>query len=160
MEEVKATVAMAKAYSKSRFLGIDYDGRSITAARKLAESADLTNVEFVQGPADQIPRDRKYDLICSFDCIHDMVGPVGTLRAIYSVLAPDGVYLWSELNLRSAKSKRWNASTRTSPGRRSPTTINRSECGTVKGQNTGGAPAWICQISGTNACGTLKTRWK
>ncbi|HEX4169590.1 MAG TPA: class I SAM-dependent methyltransferase [Bryobacteraceae bacterium] len=94
----QSTVAMAKAYPKSRFLGIDYDGRSITAARKLAERAGLTNVEFVQGPAEQISQDRKYDLICSFDCIHDMVDPIATLRAIYSALASDGVYLWSEPN--------------------------------------------------------------
>jgi hypothetical protein len=44
----QSTVAMAKAYPKSRFLGIDYDGRSITAGRKLAESAGLTNVEFLK----------------------------------------------------------------------------------------------------------------
>ena len=94
----QSTVAMAKAYPKSRFLGIDYDGRSITSARKLAENAGLKNLEFVQGPADQIPQDRKYDLICSFDCIHDMVDPVGTLRAIHSVLATNGVYLWSKPN--------------------------------------------------------------
>jgi 2-polyprenyl-3-methyl-5-hydroxy-6-metoxy-1,4-benzoquinol methylase len=94
----QSTVAMAKAYSNSRFLGIDYDGRSITAARKLAESAGLTNAEFVQGPAERLPRDRKYDLICSFDCIHDMVDPIATLRAINSALASDGVYLWSEPN--------------------------------------------------------------
>jgi 2-polyprenyl-3-methyl-5-hydroxy-6-metoxy-1,4-benzoquinol methylase len=94
----QSTVAMAKAHPKSQFLGIDYDGRSIAAARKLAENAGLKNVDFVQGPADQIPRDRKYDLICSFDCIQDMVDPVATLKAIRAVLSPDGVYLWSEPN--------------------------------------------------------------
>ncbi|MDQ2841927.1 MAG: class I SAM-dependent methyltransferase [Acidobacteriota bacterium] len=94
----QSTVAMAKAYPNSRFLGIDYDGRSIAACRELAEGAGLKNVEFVQGPAEQIPQNRRYDLICSFDCIHDMVDPVATLRAIRDVLAPDGVYLWSEPN--------------------------------------------------------------
>ncbi len=94
----QSTVAMAKAYPQSRFLGIDYDRGSIAAARKLAENAGLKNIEFVEGAADQIPRDRAYELICSFDCIHDMVDPLGALKAIHAVLAPDGVYIWSEPN--------------------------------------------------------------
>jgi 2-polyprenyl-3-methyl-5-hydroxy-6-metoxy-1,4-benzoquinol methylase len=94
----QSTVAMANAYPNSRFLGIDFDASSIKAAVKLAASVGVTNVEFVQGPAEHLPRDRNYDLICSFDCIHDMVDPLATLRAIHTALAPDGVYLWSEPN--------------------------------------------------------------
>jgi enamine deaminase RidA (YjgF/YER057c/UK114 family) len=44
----------------------------------------LKNVEFVQGAAEQIPRDRRYDLICSFDCVHDMVDALATLRVYCS----------------------------------------------------------------------------
>lgn len=94
----QSTVAMAKAFPKSRVLGIDFHGPSVERARKLAASHNLGNVEFVQAPADQIPRDRKYDLVCSFDCIHDMVSPRATLKAIHEALAPDGVYVWSEPN--------------------------------------------------------------
>ncbi len=94
----QSTVAMAKAFPKSKVLGIDYHAPSIERARKLAAANGLTNIEFVQGPAEQIPRDRKYDLVCSFDCIHDMVNPRATLRAIREVLGPDGVYVWSEPN--------------------------------------------------------------
>ncbi len=94
----QSTVAMAKAFPKSQVVGIDYHGPSIERARKLAASHSLSNVQFVQGPADQIPNHRKYDLICSFDCIHDMVNPRGTLAAIRGALAPEGVYVWSEPN--------------------------------------------------------------
>jgi 2-polyprenyl-3-methyl-5-hydroxy-6-metoxy-1,4-benzoquinol methylase len=109
----QSTVAMAKAYPASRFLGIDYDARSIAAGRKLAADAGLKNVEFLQAAADQIPRDRKYGLICSFDCIHDMVDPLGTLRAIRAALAPDGVYLWSEPNCSHDASENRNPLGRT-----------------------------------------------
>ncbi len=94
----QSTVAMAKAFPKSRVVGIDYHVPSIERARQFAASQGLTNVEFVQGPAEKIPNDRRYDLVCSFDCIHDMVDPRGTLKAIRNVLAPDGVYVWSEPN--------------------------------------------------------------
>jgi 2-polyprenyl-3-methyl-5-hydroxy-6-metoxy-1,4-benzoquinol methylase len=94
----QSSVAMGRSFPKSRVLGIDYHGPSIEAARKLAASQGVGNVEFLQKPADQIPGGRKYDLICSFDCIHDMVDPKGTLKAIRGALADDGVYLWSEPN--------------------------------------------------------------
>lgn len=94
----QSTVAMAKAFPNSRVVGIDYDHRSIERARKLAAAEKVSNVTFVEASADKIPRDRKYDLVCSFDCIHDMVDPKGTLRAIRDALADDGVYLWSEPN--------------------------------------------------------------
>jgi 2-polyprenyl-3-methyl-5-hydroxy-6-metoxy-1,4-benzoquinol methylase len=94
----QSTVAMAKAFPRSKVLGIDYHAPSIERARKLAASSGLTNVEFVQAPAEQIPPNRKYDLVCSFDCIHDMVNPRATLKAVREVLAPGGVYIWSEPN--------------------------------------------------------------
>lgn len=95
----QSTVAMAKAFPKSQVVGIDYHGPSIERAKQLATSHGLSNVEFVQAAADQIPNSRKYDLICSFDCIHDMVKPRATLDAIRRALAPEGVYVWSEPNL-------------------------------------------------------------
>jgi 2-polyprenyl-3-methyl-5-hydroxy-6-metoxy-1,4-benzoquinol methylase len=94
----QSTVTMGKAFPKSKVLGIDYHGPSIERGRKLAASSGLTNVEFLQAPAHEIPKDRKFELICSFDCIHDMVDPLATLRAIREALTEDGVYIWSEPN--------------------------------------------------------------
>lgn len=94
----QSSVAMAKAFPKSKVLGIDYHAPSIERARQLAASDGLNNVRFMQAPAEEIPRHPKYDLICSFDCIHDMVNPRATLKAIREALAPDGVYVWSEPN--------------------------------------------------------------
>ena len=94
----QSTVTIAKAFPNSRVVGIDYHVPSIERARKLAAEQGAANVEFVAAAADKIPSDRKYDLICSFDCIHDMVDPMGTLKAIHQALALDGVYLWSEPN--------------------------------------------------------------
>lgn len=94
----QSSVAMGRAFPKASVLGIDNDARSIARARRLAEASGLGNVEFLQAAAQEIPRGRRFDLVCSFDCIHDMVDPRGTLRAIHEALADDGVYLWSEPN--------------------------------------------------------------
>ena len=95
----QSTVTMAEAWPASRFVGLDYHSESIAGAMKLAAERDLSNASFVQAAAHEIARDRQYDLICAFDCIHDMVQPVETLKTIRSVLKDDGVYLWAEPNL-------------------------------------------------------------
>jgi 2-polyprenyl-3-methyl-5-hydroxy-6-metoxy-1,4-benzoquinol methylase len=94
----QSTIAMAKAFPASKVLGIDFHGPSIESARRLAATDNLSNVEFLQAPAHEIPKDQRYNLICSFDCIHDMVDPRSTLRAIHDALDEDGVYIWSEPN--------------------------------------------------------------
>jgi 2-polyprenyl-3-methyl-5-hydroxy-6-metoxy-1,4-benzoquinol methylase len=95
----QSTVAMAKAFPNSEVVGIDYDERSIERAQRLAKEGGVRNAEFVAAPAQEVAsRGEKYDLVCSFDCVHDMVDPKGTLRAIREALKEDGVYLWSEPN--------------------------------------------------------------
>jgi SAM-dependent methyltransferase len=93
-----STVTMAAAFPKSRFLGIDYDPGSIDRARRLAAERHVRNVHWVAAPAHHLPPAPTHDLICAFDCIHDMVDPRATLRAIQAALANDGVFLWSEPN--------------------------------------------------------------
>lgn len=94
----RSTITMAAAFPASRFFGIDFHGGSIERARRAAEERGLANVEWRAEPAHQLPRNRKFGLVCAFDCIHDMVDPKGTLRAIRGGLAEDGVFLWSEPN--------------------------------------------------------------
>ncbi|MCP5110614.1 MAG: class I SAM-dependent methyltransferase [bacterium] len=94
----QSTVNMAKAFPKSHFLGVDYDRGSISSAMKLAAEHNVSNTDFRDIPAEKLPRNGTFDLICTFDCIHDMVNPVAALRAIRDALAADGVLLWAEPN--------------------------------------------------------------
>jgi 2-polyprenyl-3-methyl-5-hydroxy-6-metoxy-1,4-benzoquinol methylase len=95
----QALIQMAKAYPNSRFTGIDNDAASIEKAKQNAAAEGVAQkVNFLQLSADQVPAEPKYDLICAFDCIHDMVNPRGALKAIRGALKDDGVYLWTEPN--------------------------------------------------------------
>lgn len=94
----QSTTIMGKQFPKSKVLGIDYHQQSIENGRRLATEQGLSNVEFLQAAGHEIPSGKKFDLICSFDCIHDMVDPKATLRAIRAALLDDGVYVWSEPN--------------------------------------------------------------
>ena len=93
-----STVTMAAAFPRSRFLGIDADAASIERARRLAAEREVRNVHWMAAPAQHLAPVPTHDLICTFDCIHDMAEPRATLRAIHDALAEDGVYLWSEPN--------------------------------------------------------------
>lgn len=95
----QALIQMAKAYPNSRFTGLDNDAASIEKAKKNAADAGVAErLHFIQRSADQISSSPQYDLICTFDCIHDMVNPRGALKAIRGALKNDGVYFWTEPN--------------------------------------------------------------
>jgi SAM-dependent methyltransferase len=88
-----STILMAQAFPNSTFVGYDYHGASIEAARQRAEAAGLTDrIAFEQAGAKDFPG-RDFDLIAFFDCLHDMGDPVGAARHVRSALKPDGTWL-------------------------------------------------------------------
>ena len=85
-----STVLMAKAYPNSTFFGYDVHERSIDEARRIAE---------VEGVADRVSFEvadaasfdaSDLDLICFFDCLHDMGHPVAAARHARQALADGG----------------------------------------------------------------------
>ena len=91
-----STRLMAEAFPKSRFVGFDYHEGSIEAARLGARQAGLAErVTFDVASAKSFPG-RGYDLICFFDCLHDMGDPIGALRHVHEALAPDGTCMLVE----------------------------------------------------------------
>ena len=53
-------------------------------------------IEFRRVSATELPDNPKFDVITSFDAIHDMVDPRGVLRSIRRALADDGTYFMVE----------------------------------------------------------------
>jgi SAM-dependent methyltransferase len=91
-----STVIMAQAFPASRFWGFDVHADSIAAARRHAEQAGVAErVTFVQAKATDYPA-QDYDLICFFDCLHDMGNPDRALRHASRALAPDGTVMLVE----------------------------------------------------------------
>ena len=50
---------------------------------------------FENAPARELPG-TGYDLVCMFDCLHDVGDPVGAARRVRQALAPDGTLLLVE----------------------------------------------------------------
>jgi 2-polyprenyl-3-methyl-5-hydroxy-6-metoxy-1,4-benzoquinol methylase len=90
-----SVVVMADAYSNSRFWGFDYHGPSIDTARERAGEAGVGDrTTFEVAGAKEYPG--KYDLICFFDCLHDMGDPVGIATYAREHLDSDGTVLLVE----------------------------------------------------------------
>jgi ubiquinone/menaquinone biosynthesis C-methylase UbiE len=91
------SILMAQAFPRSRFYGFDVSPESLERARVDAQRRGVADrVEFQRVSATALPDDPKFDVITSFDAIHDMVDPRGALRAIRRSLADDGTYFMVE----------------------------------------------------------------
>jgi len=91
-----STIVMAKAYPNSQFVGIDFHKPSVEIAGKRAVDAGLgARVSFTTATA-QAYTERDFDLICFFDCLHDMGDPVGAARHAQQALKDDGTVLLVE----------------------------------------------------------------
>jgi len=85
-----STIIMANAYPKSEFWAFDNHEASIKNASEKAKNGGVSDrVHFEVSSAETMP-DRQFDLICFFDCLHDMGNPVGACKRAAEVLAADG----------------------------------------------------------------------
>lgn len=84
---------MAQAFPNSRFFGFDYHKPSIEAARKRAKAAGLEkNVAFEVAGAADYPGEG-YDLVCHFDCLHDMADPQSAAKRVRETIAKEGTWM-------------------------------------------------------------------
>ena len=88
-----SSIVIAEGYPASTVHGTDAHDGSIAEARRLAEAAGVADrVTFATAAADALQPDG-YDLVTSFDCLHDMGDPVGVARQVRAALAPDGAWM-------------------------------------------------------------------
>lgn len=88
-----STVLLARAFPTSRFTGSDYDAGSVALAVKRAAEAGVADRVTFETASAQAFSGHGYDLVTTFDCLHDMGDPGGAARHIRQALAPDGSWL-------------------------------------------------------------------
>ena len=94
----RALVKLAHAFPRSRFVGYDAFPLQVERARtRLRDEglSDRVGVE-VADASEDLPQ--RYDVISTFDVIHDAVDPLGLLRGIRRSLAADGIYICLDTN--------------------------------------------------------------
>src|SRR5712691_13261995 len=94
----KALIKLAQTYPQSRYVGYDNFAPSIEQAKANAEAAGVADrVRFEhQDVSEGLPE--QYDVITTFDVVHDAVNPLGLLRVIRNALRPGGRYVCLEIN--------------------------------------------------------------
>lgn len=91
-----SSILMAQAFPNSRFYGFDAHAQSINEARKNARAAHIDEqVHFDLATAVDYPK-QQYDLICFFDCLHDMGDPVAAIQYAAQALTPGGTIMLVE----------------------------------------------------------------
>jgi SAM-dependent methyltransferase len=91
-----STILMARAYPDTELVGVDYHEASIRTARRRAEEAGVSDrVTFDVASARELPGG-DYDLICFFDCFHDLGDPTGAAERARDALADEGTLMLVE----------------------------------------------------------------
>lgn len=97
----RALNEMATRFPNSRFTGYDFSEAAIATAQSEASARGLLNIQFQAKDAAQLDEVEQYDLICTFDAIHDQAKPDVVLRGIHQALRSDGTYLMQDIRASS-----------------------------------------------------------
>lgn len=92
-----ALVHMAREFPNSRFTGYDISEEAIDRGTAHAAQYGLTNVTLIAKDVAEFDDVQKYDLITTFDAIHDQADPDRVLSNINRALKDDGVYLMQDI---------------------------------------------------------------
>ena len=93
----RALNLLARKFPNSRFVGYDFSEEAIARARTEAEEHGTTSVRFEVRDVAALDEKEHYDLITTFDAIHDQAKPAAVLKGIAAALRDDGVYLMQDI---------------------------------------------------------------
>lgn len=88
-----STVLLAQAFPAVTVVGSDYHEPSIEIARKRAADAGVAERTRFEVAGAQTFGGAGFDLVTTFDCLHDMGDPVAAARHIHDTLGPDGTWM-------------------------------------------------------------------
>lgn len=95
-----STIAMAKAFPNSHFIGYDISMHALNRARNNINSAGLHNIRLHNAIDNPLPEDASFDFITTFDVVHDSTHPAQLIGAIRESLKNDGTWLCADIQGR------------------------------------------------------------
>jgi ubiquinone/menaquinone biosynthesis C-methylase UbiE len=99
---------LAELFPQSRFEGRDLSTEAIANANKEARSRNLPNARFFTADLSDFDRSavpEQFDLVMTFDAIHDQAKPLNVLKGIRRTLKNGGVYLMQDIRASSDVSR-------------------------------------------------------
>jgi ubiquinone/menaquinone biosynthesis C-methylase UbiE len=88
-----AALLMGSTFPNSIIDGFDISRFALERAEERKSESGAHNVSFFDPREHPIADDHSYDLICTFDCIHDMTQPTEMMKTIRKALKNDGTWL-------------------------------------------------------------------
>lgn len=92
-----STIAMAKAFPESSFIGYDISQHALERARANIAAAGVKNIKLHNPVYDALPEDQTFDFITTFDVVHDSTHPAQLIDAIKNSLKPGGSWLCADV---------------------------------------------------------------
>ena len=94
----RALIKLARSFPRSRFVGYDvFEPALALATARAAEAGVGDRIRFEHRDVSKgLPQ--PFDVVTTFDVIHDAVDPAGLLRAIRQALRPNGTYVCLDIN--------------------------------------------------------------
>jgi SAM-dependent methyltransferase len=93
----RALNLMAHTFPNSPFVGYDLSEEAVARARAEAQKHVTTNARFEVKDAATLDEEARYELITTFDAVHDQADPAAVLKGIAEALREDGVYLMQDI---------------------------------------------------------------
>lgn len=95
-----ALLELAHAFPAAEFHGYDTSDLALARAEQNRVAAGAANVTFHQAARESLPDAPAFDLITTFDCVHDMTRPDAVAAAIRRALRPDGAWFIADIDGR------------------------------------------------------------
>lgn len=92
-----ALMALAERFPASRFTGYDLCDDAIAFASNEAVRRGLANLRFAAHDLTDFDEREAYDLVTSFDAVHDQRDPQDLLRRLHRALRPGGLHLMQDI---------------------------------------------------------------
>lgn len=96
-----AVIKMARDYPNSRFVGLDLSEEAVAFATERARAAGVSNVRFEALDLTTWDANQAYDVVFTFDAVHDQAHPDKVLANIRRALKRGGVYLMQDIKASS-----------------------------------------------------------
>ncbi|MBW2243868.1 MAG: methyltransferase domain-containing protein [Deltaproteobacteria bacterium] len=92
-----AILKLAEAFPNSEFHGYEISEHALARAEENRSKAGGKNVQFHDARTDPLPEDGRFDLVLTFDCLHDMAHPERVIAQIRKAIARDGVWMIADI---------------------------------------------------------------
>jgi cyclopropane fatty-acyl-phospholipid synthase-like methyltransferase len=96
-----ASISLAKSFPLIKIDAIDIDLSSINNASDNIKKAGLSDrISVYASPIEKTSLKEKYDLVMTFESVHDMAYPIDALRKMKDVVAENGAILVSDVKIK------------------------------------------------------------